>query len=218
LALAIFDLDETLISADSDHAWGVFVADRGLVDAASHRATNEAFYNDYKRGDLDIFAYLRFACSVLKDHSMDSLEILRAEFFEERIRPLILPKAQALVERHRREGDSLLIVTATLEFVTAPIARYFDIPHLIAPIPEVRDGRYTGEIVGIPSFRDGKVLRTKAWLKAQKLSLYGSYFYTDSRNDLPLLEVVDFPTAVDPDPELRRIATERKWPIISLRD
>lgn len=218
LALAIFDLDETLISADSDHAWGEFVASRGLVDAEAHRRQNEAFYTDYKRGQLDIGAYMRFSCKVLTMYEPDVLEQLRAEFFEERIRPLLLPRASELIQQHRSRGDCLVVITATIDFVTRPIVEHLGIEHLIASTAEIRQGRYTGEVAGTPSFREGKVIRIREWMARTGDTLAGSHFYSDSRNDLPLLELVDHPVAVDPDPVLRAAATERHWPIISLRD
>ena len=218
MALAIFDLDETLISADSDQAWGEFTASRGLVDAAHHRRQSKAFYEDYKRGQLNVDAYFRFACTVLARHEMEALHALREAFFEESIRPLLLPKAQALIEKHRQQGDCLIVVTATIHFITQPIVEHLGIEHLIAPMPEIRNGRYTGEITGTPSFREGKVIRLREWLAEHDQTLEGSYFYSDSRNDVPLLEVVDNPVAVDPDPVLADIARERAWPIISLRN
>lgn len=218
MTLAIFDLDETLISADSDHAWGEFVASRGLVDAEAHRRQNKAFYEAYKRGELDIDAYMRFACTALAMYDMDELERLRAEFFELCIRPMLLPRATELIEYHRARGDCLVVITATIAFVTEPIVRHLGIEHLIAPVPEIKNGRYTGDITGIPSFREGKVIRMRQWLAQTGESLVGSHFYSDSRNDLPLLELVDHPVAVDPDPALAAIAKERGWPTISLRD
>ncbi|MEX2365283.1 MAG: HAD family hydrolase [Pseudohongiellaceae bacterium] len=218
MTLTIFDLDETLISTDSDHSWGEYVADKGLVNPEEHRQKNEAFFADYKRGALDIDAYMQFSCSVLAQYAMEELECWRNEFFEQRIRPTILPKALALIGRHRARGDTLVVVTATIEFITAPIADALGIPNLIAPIPEIRSGRYTGKVVGIPSYREGKVVRIRQWLKDTGQSLEGSYCYSDSRNDLPMLELADFPHAVDPDPILKDIALARRWPIISLRD
>ena len=217
MALAIFDLDETLIAADSDHAWGEFVASRGLVDAESHRRRSDAFYQDYRRGELDIDAYLKFSCTVLAMFDMEKLTRLRQEFFEERVKPLLLPKADELIERHKAKGDCLLVVTATIQFVTEPIVRHLGIDNLIAPLPEIRDGRYTGNVTGTPSYREGKVIRLKEWLNQNEQSMEGSWFYSDSRNDIPLLELVDNPVAVDPDPVLESVAKERKWPIISLR-
>ncbi len=218
MALAIFDLDETLIGIDSDHAWGDFVADHNLVDPAVHRAMNAAFYEDYKAGKLDIDAYYQFSCSVLAKNPIPDLLALRAQFIDERIKPKILGRAIELIESHRGRGDNLLVVTATIEFITAPIVELFGISQLIAPIPEMIDGRYTGNIAGVPSFREGKVTRIREWLESTGESLAGSYCYSDSRNDLPMLELADRPTAVDPDPRLREIAKARKWPIISLRD
>jgi HAD superfamily hydrolase (TIGR01490 family) len=218
LALAIFDLDETLISGDSDHAWGEFMIREGLVDAASHRLKNDAFYAQYKRGELDVDAYLRFACQALTEHSAEYLEGLREAFVEQMIKPLMLDQAFALIDRHRQQGDKLLVITATLEFITQPIVAMLGIEDLIAPIPERVDGRYTGAIAGVPSFGPGKVTRLQSWLKDTHYDLQGSHFYSDSANDLPLLELVEHPVAVDPDPRLRAVAEQRQWPIISLRD
>lgn len=217
MALAIFDLDETLIAGDSDHAWGEFMINRGLV-TADHRAQNDAFYEQYKRGELDANAYYRFACAALAPHTMALLEATRRDFIEQLIMPLMLDKAARLIAEHRRAGDTLLVITATLEFVTAPIVERLGIADLIAPVPERINDRYTGELVGIPSFGIGKVTRLNEWLADTQFSLQGSHFYSDSANDLPLLELVDHPVAVDPDPRLRDIAERRQWPIISLRD
>jgi HAD superfamily hydrolase (TIGR01490 family) len=217
VALAIFDLDETLIAGDSDHAWGEFMINRGLV-TADHRAQNDAFYEQYKRGELDANAYYRFACAALAPHTMALLEATRRDFIEQLIMPLMLDKAARLIAEHRRAGDTLLVITATLEFVTAPIVERLGIADLIAPVPERINDRYTGELVGIPSFGIGKVTRLNEWLADTQFSLQGSHFYSDSANDLPLLELVDHPVAVDPDPRLRDIAERRQWPIISLRD
>ncbi len=222
LALAIFDLDETLISADSDHAWGEYVVDNSLVEATTHRQQNQKFYEDYQREELDIDAYMRFCCSVLANHDQDNLLRHRQRFIEERIQPLLLPRAFELIESHKQNGDILLVVTATIEFITQPIAHMMGIDNLIAPIPEQTNGQYTGELEGIPSFRAGKVTRLNQWLAEQTLqddlSMKGSYFYSDSANDLPLLQLVDNPVAVDPDPRLEEIARKNQWPIISLRD
>ena len=218
MALAIFDLDETLIAGDSDHALGEFMIQQGLVDPVSHRRKNDAFYAQYKRGELDVDAYLRFACKALTEHSADYMEGLRAAFVEQMIKPLMLNQAMALIDRHRQQGDKLLVITATLEFVTQPIVALLGIDDLIAPIPERINGRYTGAIAGIPSFGSGKVTRLQSWLKGTTYDLQGSHFYSDSANDVPLLELVDYPVAVDPDPRLRAIAEARQWPVISLRD
>lgn len=217
MSLAIFDLDETLIDIDSDHAWGEYIADQGLVDAAAHRAENQRYYEDYKRGELDIFAYSEFACAVLTQHPLDFLLDHRAKFIETVIQPHVLPKAKALVASERDAGRDLIIVTATSEFITRPIADIFGIEPLLAPIPEQINGSYTGKIAGVPSFGSGKVERLNSWMKETGHTLEGSRFYSDSHNDLPLLEVVTEPFAVDPDDKLREVATTRGWPCISLR-
>jgi len=217
MPLAIFDLDETLIAEDSDHAWGVYVAEHGLVDPEEHQRRNDEFYAQYKAGQLDIDAYLEFACSVLAAHPMDLLHEHRARFIAERIRPLMLSAGQALVDEHKSSGDTVLIITSTIEFVTRPIADLFGIETLIAPTPEIVDNRYTGQMTGVPSFGPGKVTRLQAWLDETGESMVGAYFYSDSHNDLPLLRLVDNPVAVDPDPVLRKEAEAHPWQILSLR-
>jgi HAD superfamily hydrolase (TIGR01490 family) len=218
MPLTIFDLDETLIAGDSDYEWGQFVVDKGLVDAEKHAKKNHDFYEQYKAGQLDIDEYLEFSCSVLTQHSIEDLHGFRSEFVAQRIRPNILDKASDLVKKHREGGDTLLVITATIEFVTRPIVDEFGINTLIAPEPEIVSNRYTGRIVGVPSFATGKVTRLKQWLADRQNTLQGSSFYSDSHNDLPLLRLVDNPVAVDPDPILRKKAEENHWPIISLRD
>ena len=203
MALAIFDLDHTLLSGDSDHAWGQFLVDRGLVDPEVHQQRNDHFYEQYKAGSLDI-------------HEPDHMHAERDTFLNERIEPLITDKARALIREHEEKGDTLLIITATNGFVTYPIAERLGIAHIIAPHPEVIDGRYTGKTVGIPSFQDGKVTRLRDWMKEHSHELEGSYFYSDSHNDLPLLRLVDHPVAVDPDDTLRATAESNGWPVISL--
>lgn len=218
MPLTIFDLDETLIAADSDHEWGQFVIDKGLVDAQKHKKKNDDFYEQYKAGELDIDEYLQFSCSILTQYSIEDLHGFRSEFVEQRILPIILDKAQDLVKKHRQLGDTLLVITSTIEFVTRPIVDEFGIDILIAPDPEIVSNRYTGRIVGVPSFAAGKVTRLEQWLANRQDSLEGSSFYSDSHNDLPLLRLVDNPVAVDPDPILREKAEENQWSIISLRD
>ncbi len=219
MTLALFDLDNTLLAGDSDHLWGRFLAARGVVDGAYYERENDRFYGEYKAGCLDIAEFLRFSLRPLLEHPRERLESLRREFIAERIEPIILGPARALVERHRTFGDTLLIVTATNSFVTAPIAAMLGVSNLIATEPEERDGRYTGEVAGMPAFRDGKVLRLEQWLAEHPgEDLVGSTFYTDSHNDLPLLERVDHPVAVDPDPVLSEVARARGWPILTLRE
>ena len=217
MALAIFDLDETLISTDSDHEWGQYVADAGLVDAVVHRQRNDEFYEQYRVGKLDINAYLAFTCSVLTRHPLDLLHQHRAEFVESRIKPKVLPRAIDLVNSHRDQGNYVMVITATIEFITRPIVDLFGIETLLAPIPEFADGRYTGAIAGVPAFGAGKVTRLKSWLKDSDHDLGGSFFYSDSHNDLPLLKQVDNPIAVDPDPILKQEAAKNRWSVVSLR-
>ena len=217
MALAIFDLDNTLLAGDSDYLWGQFLVARGLVDGALYARENERFYRDYREGTLDIHAFLRFALRPLKEHPRALMEALREEFLRACIAPIMLPAARALIESHRAAGDTLLIITATNAFVTAPIAAAFGVPNLIATEPERRGAHYTGEVAGIPAFREGKVRRLEDWLAARGAGLAGSRFYSDSHNDLPLLLRVEGPVAVDPDPRLRAEAESRGWPVISLR-
>jgi HAD superfamily hydrolase (TIGR01490 family) len=217
MALALFDLDDTLLAGDSDHLWGHFLVAQGLLDRDFYAESNERFYREYREGTLDIDAFLRFALQPLSAHPRGLMESLRERFVRESILPIMLPAALDLIAGHREAGDTLLIVTATNAFVAAPIAAAFDIRHLIATEPELADGRYTGAVAGIPAFREGKVRRLDDWLAAHGEDLRGSTFYSDSHNDLPLLKHVERPVAVDPDPRLRATAAELGWPILSLR-
>jgi HAD superfamily hydrolase (TIGR01490 family) len=217
MTLAIFDLDNTLIAGDSDHLWGQFVCEQGLVDSASFARDNERFYRDYQAGSLDIDAYLRFALGPLKGRSPEELAPLHRQFMLEKIEPILLPQALGLINSHRRQGHRLLVVTATNHFITRPIVDVLGIADLLACEAGMSEGRYTGEPIGIPSYHSGKVVRLQAWLQEQQLDLAGSWFYSDSHNDLPLLERVDYAVAVDPDPTLKARARESGWPIISLR-
>jgi HAD superfamily hydrolase (TIGR01490 family) len=218
LALAIFDLDNTLIAGDSDHLWGEFLVEKALVDADYFKARNDAFYQDYVNGTLDMTAYLDFSLAPLAEHGKDKLNILHEEFMAGYIQPIMLNKARMLLNQHRAKDDTLLIITATNRFVTAPIAKALGVDHLLAIELEEKDGRYTGKVSGVPSYREGKITRLNAWLKNQDCSMEGAYFYSDSHNDLPLLETVAQPIAVDPDEKLADIAKRRGWKIISLRD
>lgn len=218
MTLAIFDLDNTLIAGDSDYLWGQFLVEQGLVDGEAYEAANNRFYEDYREGRLDIDAFLRFALKPLTEHSLETLNAWRAQFIEEKIRPILLPAAKAVLDAHRSLGHTLLIITATNRFVTQPIAHLYGIDHLIATAPELQDGRYTGGYEGIPCFREGKVVRLDHWLETAAATLKGSWFYSDSHNDLPMLRRVDHPVAVDPDETLERTAAEAGWPVISLRD
>ncbi|MEX0624724.1 HAD family hydrolase [Saccharospirillum sp.] len=218
MTLAIFDLDNTLLAGDSDHAWGQFLIDQGLVDSAVVKVANETFYAQYQAGELDIDRYLRFSLSFLANKPLEELARLHRHFMTTVIKPMIAPGAQALLNQHRERGDTLMIITATNRFVTGPIAEYLNIPHLIACETEMANGGYTGLPTGIPSYQEGKVVRLKAWLDEHRESLEGAWFYSDSLNDLPLLRLVDHPVAVDPDATLAAEAQRQNWPIISLRD
>ena len=218
MALAIFDLDNTLLSGDSDYLWGVFLGEQGIVDADYYEKENERFYQEYKDGKLDIMEFLQFSLKPLSEHPTESLNQWRKQFIDSKIRPLVSQKSLELVEKHRKQGDTLMIITATNAFVTSPIAEIFGIPHLIATDPEMIDGSYTGKVAGEPSFKHGKVKRLDKWLAANNETLAESWFYSDSHNDIPLLEKVDHPVAVDPDDKLNDHAINNQWPIISLRN
>ena len=213
MALAIFDLDSTLIEGDSDFLWGQYLVDLGVVDAAEYAAKNAQFFADYQAGILDIAAFQRFALRPLAQNTLGDLIRWRADFVADRIRPLIRPKALERVLQHHRAGDVLLIITATNSFVTRPIADCFGIVHLIGTEPERVGDQFTGNVSGIPSFHTGKVIRLRDWLQGHQLSLAGSLFYSDSHNDLPLLQTVDHPIAVNPDEVLRAHAATHGWPV-----
>lgn len=218
MRLALFDLDNTLLAGDSDHLWGEFLAEHGLVDGEHYRRENDRFLAKYQAGTLDIYEFLRFSLAVLTRHDASELTHLRARFVDEKIAPLIAPGAPRLLARHREAGDHLVIITATNRFVTEPIAQLLGVDELLATEPEFRDGCYTGEVAGTPCFREGKVTRFDAWL-AEHGAEYGDVaFYSDSHNDLPLLERADRPVAVDPDPVLAETAETRGWPVITLRE
>lgn len=214
MALALFDLDNTLLHGDSDYAWGQFLTTVGAVDRATYEHTNRAFYDAYKAGRLDILAFLAFALEPLTRYPRAQLLAWRATFIEEQIRPIIKPWVPSLLERYRDRGDTLVLVTATNSFVTAPIADLLGVPHLVATIPEERDGLFTGRPQGVPCFREGKVTRIESWIAEHELTWENSSFYSDSHNDLPLLETVARPVAVDPDPTLLTVAQKRGWEIL----
>ncbi|QEM80871.1 HAD family hydrolase [Halomonas binhaiensis] len=217
MSLAIFDLDNTLLSIDSDHAWGEFLLEQGAVDPVAYREANDRFKADYDAGCLDMMAFLEVALKPLADNSMEQLAAWHQQFMISKIEPNILPRAEDLIARHRSRGDTLLIITATNRFITAPIAARLGISELIAVEPEIMHGRYTGKVSGTPSFQQGKVTRLNEWLEDRDDTLDGAWFYSDSHNDLPLLELVEHPVAVDPDTKLREVAEQRSWKIISLR-
>lgn len=217
MTLAIFDLDYTLLAGDSDHAWGEFLIERGLVDGPTYRETNDRYFAQYLAGTLDIHEFLAFALAPLARLDRPLLDQLHKEFLDTRIRPMIAPGTPALLEKHRARGDTLIIITATNRFITAPIARLLGVEHLIATDPEESGGRFTGRVAGTPCYREGKVVRLEAWTREHGASLAGSWCYSDSHNDLPILTRATHPVAVDPDSILRQEAATRGWPIISLR-
>ncbi|WP_367237497.1 HAD family hydrolase [Pseudomonas sp. Rh2] len=218
MRLALFDLDNTLLGGDSDHAWGDYLCERRILDPVAYKQRNDGFYQDYLAGTLDLQAYLAFSMEILAATAPAQLDEWHRDFMRDCIEPIILPKAEALLRQHREAGDHLLIITATNRFVTAPIARRLGVRTLLATECEIIDGRYTGRSTDIPCFREGKVKRLKRWMLENGYDLQGSSFYSDSMNDLPLLEQVERPVAVDPDPKLRAEAERRGWQVLSLRD
>jgi len=220
LQLALFDLDNTLLAGDSDYQWGQFLMEEGLLEHELHQAKNLQFYEDYKAGELDIYAFLEFQLKPLSEHKRAELDKLHERYMQRKILPMMTDKAKALVEKHKANGDVMLIITATNSFVTNPIAKAFGIDDLIGTTPEEVDGEFTGRVTGTPSFQQGKVTRLHEWLaeRGQSLSDFETtWFYSDSHNDLPLMKLVDKPVAVDPDPVLKAYAEEQGWPVISLR-
>ncbi len=218
MALAIFDLDNTLLHGDSDFEWGQFLVAKKLVDEEEYDAANKVFYEDYKNGTLDIIQYSAFSFKPLAARNMDELAKLHDEFMQEVIQPIILKKSRALIQKHQKRGDTLLIITATNSFITRPIAAELGIDNLLATEPLIINNRYTTEVDGTPCFQEGKITRLNEWLKTNNETMQDSTFYSDSYNDISLLEVVDKPVVVDPDEKLHDVAVERGWDIISLRE
>ena len=212
--LALFDLDNTLLNGDSDHGWGLYLAEIGVVDAEQQRSKQDEFYEQYVAGTLDIYEFCRYQFQVLKQYKPEQLAHWHADFMHRIIEPMIASGKSELLEHHREQGDHLVIITATNDFVTAPIAKRLGVGTLIATRAEFKDGRYTGELSGTPCFRDGKVTRLNEWLGASAQNFERSYFYSDSYNDLALLEAVDIPVAVTPDDRLRAHATRLHWQVI----
>ncbi|CAM8387058.1 HAD family hydrolase [Candidatus Methylopumilus planktonicus] len=218
--LALFDLDNTILAGDSDYNWSRFLIQEGYLDGAIHAEKNEKFYADYKAGTLDIYAFVEFQFKPLARNPRTVLNQLLKKYVEEVIKPMITEKARALVKRHQDEGDLIIVITATNSFITRPIAELFGIENLIGTDPEEKEGEFTGKVSGLPSFKEGKVTRLEAWLKGKNLSLASfekSYFYSDSHNDLPLMQKVTHPVAVDSDNVLSEYAQSKGWPQISLR-
>jgi HAD superfamily hydrolase (TIGR01490 family) len=219
--LALFDLDNTLIAGDSDVEWPKFLIKRGILDEAHHARHNDYFYAQYQAGTLDIYEFLDFQLEPLSRFSRSELDALHADYMAMHILPIIPAKARELLASHQLAGDRVMIVTATNRFITAPIARELGVEELIAvELEELDDGRYSGKPTGTPSFKEGKITRLNEWLasRGETLASYEqTFFYSDSRNDLPLLSIVSHPVAVDPDEVLRAHAKAQGWPVISLR-
>jgi HAD superfamily hydrolase (TIGR01490 family) len=215
--LALFDLDNTLLDGDSDHAWAQFLIEEGVLHADEYHAKNEWFYERYKDGTLDIHEFLDFQLAPIARRPRAQLDAWHRDFMRRKVRAMILPKAPELIAKHA--DATTAIVTATNRFITAPIAAELGVPKLIATDIEEIDGVFTGKPRGTPTFREGKIERVNEWLAegGHRLADYESWFYSDSLNDLPLLERVTHPVAVDPDATLRAHAVERGWPVISLR-
>ncbi|MGH8761926.1 MAG: HAD family hydrolase [Nitrosospira sp.] len=220
MKLALFDLDNTLLAGDSDFEWAQFLIEQRVLDREVYEARNVEFYEQYKAGTLDIHEFLDFQLKPLSRHPRSQLDAWHSEFMEKRILPRIAPGAWELISRHLLGGDLCIIITATNRFVTAPIARALGISNLIATEPEHKGGEFTGQVSGVPCFREGKIARLESWLDEHNLtwlSFLESWFYSDSLNDLPLLKKVTHPVAVDPDATLKGYAEKNAWPIISLR-
>jgi len=217
MSLAIFDLDNTLIGGDSDFLWGEFIGEEGIVDANAYRKKNEYFYQQYDLGTLDIYAWLEFCLEPLTRYSMTELQELHHRFMIQKIEPILLDKAQNCINRHKERGDTVLVITASTSFVTAPIVKKYGINHLLATEPEIKAGLYTGGVSGIPCFQSGKIDKLMPWLQKNEETLTGSTFYSDSHNDLPLLELVDNPVAVNADKILTQIAEKKGWKVLNWR-
>ena len=217
MGLALFDLDNTLIAGDSDHLWGDFLVAEGLVDATTHKALNEHYYQQYQQGLLDINEYLSFALGPMTGMTPETLSVLQEKFLTEHVEPILLDAAFELLQQHRVKGDTLIIITATNTLVTRPITNRLGVDHLIGCEADIENGQYTGLPRGIPSFGEGKVHRIKAWCAENSACLEDAVFYSDSHNDLPLLRAVTTAGAVDPDDVLRSEAERCGWDIISLR-
>jgi len=217
--IALFDLDNTLLSGDSDYEWAQFLIGRGVLERSEYEAKNDHFFRQYKEGRLDIHEFLDFQLAPLARHPREELDLWHAEFMRTRVKPIIRAKGRDLVRKHLAEDHLCAIVTSTNAFITAPIARELGVEHLLATELEIRGRRFTGKPSGTPAFRMGKVTRLAEWLgdRGQTLASFGeSWFYSDSHNDLPLLERVTHPVAVDPDDVLRGEALARGWQILSL--
>ena len=212
MSLAIFDLDNTLIGGDSDHLWGEFLCDEGIItDRQSFQKKNDYFYQQYELGLLDIYAWAEFSFEILAQHSMNELGELHHKFMIAKIEPIILDKAQNCIDNHKKNGDTVLVITASNTFVTSPIVKRYGIDHLLATEPEIKSGRYSGKISGTPCFQSGKIDNLMPWMAKNNETLEGSSFYSDSHNDLPLLELVDHPVTINADKILTLEAKKMGW-------
>ncbi|BBB22317.1 HAD-superfamily subfamily IB hydrolase [Abyssogena phaseoliformis symbiont OG214] len=211
MALAIFDLDKTLIKGDSDFLWGKFLSEIGAVDAGIYQSKNQYFFDQYALGKLDINEYLEFCLMPLSQYSIQTLNQWHQQFMSQKIEQILLPKAQAAVDAHKAKGDIVMVITATNHFVTAPIVARYGIEHLLATNPEIKEGQYTGKVEGEPCFQSGKINHLNKWLKETGENIKGASFYSDSYNDLPMLELVDYPIVVHGDDKLNALAIERDW-------
>ena len=217
MPLALFDLDETLLAGDSDYLWGQYLVEKGAVDADYYEKSNQHFYDQYKQGTLDIYEFSRFAFKPLSAFPMHMLKAWREEFLQQKIKPIMTRKGIERMQQHRQSGDTIVIITATNHFITEPIAKLYGVDQLLATLPEIINGKYTGECAS-PCFADQKLDRLKEWCDTAQQSMQNSVAYSDSRNDIPLLSAVTQAYAVDPDPALRAHAKQQQWPIISFRD
>jgi HAD superfamily hydrolase (TIGR01490 family) len=217
MALALFDLDNTLLAGDSDYLWGEFLTEQGIVDADVYARENTRFYDEYKNGTLDIYEFQAFSQQPLVENDTHKMLTLRTQFLKEKIEPIMSAASFKLINKHRDQGDTLVVITATNSFITKPITDNFGIKHLIATEPEIIDGKYTGKVDGIPCFQEGKVKRLNQWMNDNNKNLKGSWFYSDSHNDLPLLLEADNPVVVDGDEKLLEYARQHKWKTLSLR-
>jgi HAD superfamily hydrolase (TIGR01490 family) len=216
MTLAIFDLDHTLINGDSDHLWGEYMIENGIVDEQAYRQRNDLFYLDYQRGTLDNDQYLAFALEPLTHYTIEELHAWRADYVEKWIKPLVAPGTAGLLDEHRAKDHELMIISATNFFVSEPIGQMLGVSTVLATEPEIIDERYTGRFLGTPTYQHGKVTVLKEWVVNNGHELAGAYFYSDSLNDLALLEQVDNPITVNPDDDLKAIAEARNWKIIDL--
>ena len=218
--LAIFDLDNTLLDGDSDYKWGLYLVKKGYLNEGEYKEQNQKFFEEYQVGKLDIFAFAEFQFRFLKNNTRKFLNDVRSDYINEIIKPMILKKAVDLVNQHKEAGDRLLIITATNSFITKPIGELFGIDELIGTDPEENEGEFTGKVKGTPSFKEGKVTRLFDWLDEKNLKLADfekTFFYSDSQNDLALLEVVTNPVVVNGDKILLEKAQEKNWPTLNLK-